>query len=117
MDTHVPVRPAEGSIIGEAGGRAAGSKGLQGPRHIVAIQRRDARSSGAIRIRRAGRRWPRDIVARRGRARAARRRGNHGDRARRHVVALVRVAAAVVDGIPHAVAGVSSCAGKERERR
>lgn len=45
MRTNVPVRATEGSVVGEAGGRAAGREGLQGPRHVVAIQRRDA---GAI---------------------------------------------------------------------
>lgn len=114
MRADVPVRSAEGAVVGEAGGRAAGREGLQGPRHVVAIQRRNAGAAGAIRVGRAGCRRPWDIVARWGRARAARRRGDHRDRARRYIVTLVvHVATPVVNGIvaPRVVARVSSCAG------
>lgn len=48
MRADVPVRSAEGAVVGEAGSRAAGRKGLQGPRHVVAIQRRNAGAAGAI---------------------------------------------------------------------
>lgn len=112
MRTNVPVRATEGSIIGKTGGRAAGCEGLQGSWHVVAIQWGDA---GAIWVRRAGCRRPRDVVARWGRARAARRRRYHRDRTWRYIVTLVRIAAtSVVDGIPRAVAAadISPCAGR-----
>lgn len=48
MRTDVPVRSAEGAVVGEAGGRAAGREGLQGSRNIVTIQRRNAGAAGAI---------------------------------------------------------------------
>lgn len=115
---YLPVRTAERSVVGEAGGRAAGREGLQGPRHVVAIQGRDAGAGRAIRVGRAGRRRPRDVVAGRRRARAARRRRYHRYRARRHVVTLGgrNVAGAVVgDGAPR-VAGVSPCDGRNDER-
>lgn len=92
---HVPVRSAEGSIVGEAGRRAARCEGLQRSGHVVAIERRDAGSSGAVGDRRAGGRWPGDVVARRCWTRAAGRRWNHGDSSRWHVVTLAHVAAVV----------------------
>jgi len=101
----IPVRSAEGTVIGQTGGRAAGREGLQGSRHIVAIQRRNA---GAIGVRRAGCRRPWDIVARWSRTRTARRRGDQGNSTWRHVVTLVYIATPIVDGVPHVVAGVSS---------
>lgn len=109
---NVPVRPAERSVVGEAGGRAAGREGLQGSRYVVAIQWCDTGASGTVRVRRAGCWRSRYVVARRRRTGTARRRGDHRNRARRHVVALVYITATVVDGISRTIAGESSCIGK-----
>lgn len=107
-EDHVPVRSAEGSIVGETGRRAARGEGLQRPGHVVAVERRHARSSWAVGDRRAGRRRPWDVVARRCRARTARGRWNHGDGSWWHVVTIAHVAT-VVHGIP-AARRVSACA-------
>lgn len=109
----IPVRTAEGSVVGEAGGRAAGSEGLQRSRHVVAIQGCNAGAGGAVGIGCAGSRRPWDVVARRGRARAAGRRRDHGDCTWWYIVAFVRVATpvrVVIDGGngPRA-GGVPSC--------
>lgn len=92
---HVPIRSAERSIVGEAGRGAAGRQGLQRSGHVVAIEGCNARTPGAIGVRRARSGLPRDIVAGWRGARAARRRWDHGHGTGRNVVAVAHVTAVV----------------------